>query len=92
MPLNIKKLTKKEIIITSITITSLSFLVWSIAMASKFFANPAFSVFWWLNLEQANAITYPALIISCMLTLIILVPVNQLRIAKKQASGKMNNY
>jgi hypothetical protein len=55
--------TKKAVLEVAV-IVSVCFLVWSVGVATKVFANPVFASFWWLSIEQANMVAYPVIAFS----------------------------
>ncbi|MFA5366158.1 MAG: hypothetical protein WC325_13330 [Candidatus Bathyarchaeia archaeon] len=55
--------TKKAVWVVSI-IVSVCFLVWSVCVVAKVFANPMFASFWWLSVEQASMVAYPVMAFS----------------------------
>jgi len=58
------KVNTKKAVLAVVVIVSMCFLVWSVGVATKVFANPVFASFWWLSIEQANMVAYPVIVFS----------------------------
>lgn len=54
----------KKTVLTVGLVASVCFLVWSVCVVAKVFANPIFASFWWLSVEQASMIAYPVMTFS----------------------------